>query len=171
MREQSTAPKYPFHLTTSSSLSLTRTTKSGSLSYQANVPALQADNNAREFQFTYTFTKKAYLAAYPKAILYMSCPAHKCSDVYMQLRKATTSETLIQNLKIPLRSPPGFETADKITCVRPYFYLSPSGALRASRQASDAGLSKPPYSIYTHTRARARKNPKKFVTSRQRCWS
>ena len=68
--------------------------------YQANVPALQVDNDPEEVRFTHTFSRAELpkIIGYPKVILHMSCTSHGDLDVFDQVPKASKDEDLLRTL-------------------------------------------------------------------------
>src|SRR4051794_15837920 len=90
------------HLTADKMLSDVPDPTYATLSYQSDVPALQMDTDSEELQFHYTFAKESHVCGYPRVVLHMSSPTKTDMDVYVQLRKASSTGTILSNLNIPL---------------------------------------------------------------------
>lgn len=124
--------------------------------YQADVKALQIDQDSEELLFTHTFTETTYLIGASKAVLYMSCPSHDDLDVFVQLRKASSDGEILQNINIPLEDL-GLSDAKDVVPVNTNIYLGPSGILRASHRVIDQTLSHGNEIVYSHTAEKAQK--------------
>lgn len=107
------------------------------------------DTDTEELLFTHTFSTTTYLVGSSKAFLYMSCPDHTDLDVFVQLRKASSSGELLQNINIPLKAL-GISSADEVGTINSNKYLGPSGILRASHRALDTKLSKAHWAVHSH---------------------
>lgn len=88
----------------------------------------------------------------------MSCPDHNDLDVFVQLRKASSSGALLQNINIPLTAL-GVSSAKEVVTINSNKYLGPSGILRASRRTLDHGLSKPYWPVHSHLKEDEKKVP------------
>jgi hypothetical protein len=130
-------------------LSTTAASSEATASYQSDVKAFQSDGDLEELVFEYTFNSSAYLVGYPKATLYVSFPDHDDGDVYVQVRKASPTGKLLQNINIPLKAL-GFQTAAEVPSINPLKYLGPQGICRASLRELDPQISKPHHSIFSH---------------------
>ncbi len=124
---------------------------SGEVSYQSDASAFQVDDDHAFAEFTYTFTEKATLIGYSKAVLYMSCPGHDDLDVFVILRKADKNGKVLRNVNIPLHEL-GVTSEDEVETINSLKYLGPSGVLRAGHRALDPHLSKPHWPAPDHTR-------------------
>lgn len=113
--------------------------------YQSDVQALQTDTDSEELTFRYTFSERSFLLGYSKAELYLSCEASDDLDIFVQLRKADKSGTLLQNLNVPLSALQ--LTAEQVPTINVMKYLGPTGMLRASLRELDPQLSKPYYPV------------------------
>ncbi|KAF9889999.1 hypothetical protein FE257_006679 [Aspergillus nanangensis] len=122
------------------------------------LPFNKVDADSEELLFTYTFPRKSYMVGYSKAVLYMSCSSHDDLDVFIQLRKASTDGTILQNINIPLKDM-GLESATEVVPINTNIYLGPTGILRASHRAIHPTFSKPSSNeiIYAHTEGTIRK--------------
>ena len=121
------------------------------LSYQADAPAQQVDNDIEELLISYTFERRAFFIGRAKAVIYASCAAHNDLDVYVQLRKADKDGKLLQNLNIPLSDLKISSADDDTFKTNPNFYLGPTGVLRASHRAVSSSLSGPDWAVHDHS--------------------
>ncbi|KAL3473184.1 Alpha/Beta hydrolase protein [Aspergillus californicus] len=127
--------------------------KSGSVTYQGDAPAFQADADTEEVQFRFTFKERTTIIGPSKLTVWMSCPDHDDFDVFVQLRKVSSSGEMLQALTIPLRQL-GFATQEEVETINCLKYLGPTGVLRASHRELDPALSKPHWPAHVHTRRR-----------------
>ncbi|KAF2215300.1 hypothetical protein CERZMDRAFT_110018 [Cercospora zeae-maydis SCOH1-5] len=90
--------------------------------------------------FTYTFPRKTRLIGLPKAILHMSCPTHNDLNVFVHLRKRSTSGELLYHLCFPFSATPVNSIAEIPAQQRQSTNLHTGsvGVLRASHRAYDA---------------------------------
>lgn len=76
----------------------------------------------------------------------MRTTSHNDMDVFVQLRKASSTGKLLQSLSIPLQDlqavNPKFKTEEDVPTINSSKYLGPSGILRASRRKVDNELTK-----------------------------
>lgn len=86
----------------------------------------------------------------------MSCTSHDDLDVFIQLRKASKDEDLLQNINIPLKDLDVSSPADVVP-VNANIYLGPLGILRVSHRSIDRDLAGPHEITYAHTEAEIRK--------------
>ncbi|KAK3622013.1 hypothetical protein LTR56_022449 [Elasticomyces elasticus] len=111
-------------------------TKTETVMYNSNEPNEHAS-------FTYTFDKTTQIVGIPKVVLYMSCEDHDDLDVFILLRKLSTSGEPMLSLNIPWKGLPVSSIAeipeDKRTEV--ILYSGPTGILRASVRAIDQAKS------------------------------
>lgn len=93
--------------------------------------------------FTYTFPTPSLLLGIPKAIFYMSTPTNNDMDIYVILRKLSSTGELLLSLNIPWSGIPPRAIADipadKRTEV--ILYTGPIGMLRASHREIDRSKS------------------------------
>jgi predicted acyl esterase len=122
------------------------------LSYQADVPAKQADSDAGELLFKYTFSQKTMVVGPSKLVVHMSAETQNDLDVYVQLRKADARGTILQNVNMPLADL-GVASATEVPSVNTLKYLGPTGQLRASMRAIAPELSTPYWQTLSHERA------------------
>jgi hypothetical protein len=111
--------------------------QNASLTYQADAPAQQIDNDPEELRFEHTFKTTTHIIGYSRTVLYMSCEQADDLDVFVQLRKADRNGKLLQNLNIPLEDL-GLQAEEEVEAINPLKYLGPSGILRASHREIDA---------------------------------
>ena len=143
------------YLDSSGKLNSEKSGDSNNLSYQADVHAMQADNDPEELRFEYIFTEKTYLLGYPRATLYVSCEDHDEMDIFVQLRKTDEQGNLLQNLNVPQEALGISE--HQIPPLNVLKYLGPTGMLRASHRALDEKISKPYRPMSSH------KNPERIA--------
>jgi predicted acyl esterase len=124
--------------------------QNASLTYQADAPAQQVDNDPEELRFEHTFKTTTHIIGYPRAVLYMSCEQADDLDVFVQLRKADRNGKLLQNLNIPLEDL-GLQAEEEVEAINPLKYLGPSGILRAGHREIDQARSKPHWPFHAHT--------------------
>jgi uncharacterized protein len=94
--------------------------------------------------FTHTFDKYTELCGFSKAKLFMSCQELDDMDVYVILRKLDRDGEALLNMNIPLsHQKPGVRADDIPRDDNNYWYVGPSGRLRASKRitAEEPGLS------------------------------
>ncbi|KAH6673420.1 Alpha/Beta hydrolase protein [Halenospora varia] len=157
------------YLSQSDQLTNTPPTNASMTSYQADAPALQVDADSEEVLFSHTFNTKTHLIGYPKVTLHMSGEATDM-DVFVQLRKASPSGKLLQNINIPLKDL-GVTSASEVAVVNPNIYLGPTGILRASRRAIDDSRSKPYWAVHAHTKESEQLvKPGEVVRMEIGCW-
>jgi predicted acyl esterase len=93
--------------------------------------------------FTHKFASRTTLAGIPKAVLYMSCPNADDMDVYVILRKLSSSGEPLLSLNIPWKNIPPNSIAEipqeKRTEV--ILYTGAIGMLRASHRKIDSSKS------------------------------
>ena len=157
------------HLGADQSLSESpRTTDATTLSYQADVPAKQADSDAGELVFKHTFAHKTLLAGPSKLVVHMSAEVQDDLDVYVQLRKADAHGTILQNVNMPLADL-GVASATEVPATNTLKYLGPTGQLRASMRAVDPSLSTPYWQTLSHDRAQVQPVPRGEVVRLEVC--
>ncbi|KAH7087404.1 Alpha/Beta hydrolase protein [Paraphoma chrysanthemicola] len=92
-------------------------------------------------EFTYKFPTKARLIGLPKAILYMSAPAHDDFNVFVILRKRDKNGKLLMHLCFPFSAiPPAYKSIDDIPEKEQAslnLHMGSVGVLRASHRAYD----------------------------------
>lgn len=134
-------------------------TNATTLSYQADVPAKQADSDAGELLFKYTFPRKTLLAGPSKLVVHMSAETQNDLDVYAQLRKADASGKILQNLNMPLADL-GVASESDVPLTNTLKYLGPTGQLRASMRTVAPDLSTPYWQTLAHDRAQVQPVPR-----------
>jgi predicted acyl esterase len=144
--------------------SLTRKADIGNttLSYQADVPAKQVDNDPGELRFKYIFPQKTLLAGPSKLVVHMSAETQNGLDVYAQLRKADASGTILQYVNVPIADL-GVASASDVPAVSTLKYLGPTGQLRASMRAVAPELSTPYWQTLSHERVQVQPVPSREV--------
>ncbi|KAF4550860.1 Hypothetical protein D9617_15g042110 [Elsinoe fawcettii] len=129
------------YLSPDSKLSTITPTEAGSVSYDSTSRSSVAS-------FTYTFTTRTRLLGLPKAVLYMSCPDNDDMDIYIILRKLSTSGKPMLNLNIPwsdrlpIKSIADIPEKERTEVI---LYAGPGGILRASHRAIDEEKSMHPH--------------------------
>lgn len=136
-----------------------RSMEATTLSYQADVPTKQDDSDAGELLFKYTFPRKTLLAGPSKLVVHMSAELQDDLDVYVQLRKADTHGTILQNVNMPLADL-GVASDSEVPRTNTLVYLGPTGQLRASMRAVDPALSTPYWQTLSHDRAQVQPVPR-----------
>ncbi len=122
------------------------------LSYQAYVPAKQADDDDGELLFKHTFSQKTLLAGSSKLVVHVSAETQNDLDVYVQLRKADAGGTILQHVNVPLADL-GVGSAADVPAVNTLKYLGPTGQLRASMRAVAPELSARYWQTLSHDKA------------------
>jgi len=130
----------------------TTTGNATTLSYQADVPARQADSDAGELLFRYTFPRKTLLAGPSKLVVHMSAEVQDDLDVYVQLRKADAHGNILRYLNVALADL-GVASESDVPLTNTLQHLGPTGQLRASMRAVDPELSTPYWQTLSHDRA------------------
>lgn len=123
-----------------------------SLSYQADSPAQQMDQDTDELCFTHTFAHTCTILGSARAVLHMSTTSHDDMDVHVQIRKADANGTVLQQLNIPQSDLEAVGMTGRVEPVNPMIYLGPTGALRASYRAIDDELSTEYWPEHKYTR-------------------
>jgi len=104
--------------------------------------------------FDYAFPERTTLAGFSKLRLFVSCPDHNDLDVYVMLRKLSTSGELMEQSNVPLHElPADIKTAKAVKSVSPCKYLGPTGMLRASHREFDPEKSTEYWPFHPHQRA------------------
>jgi predicted acyl esterase len=104
--------------------------------------------------FDYVFTERTTLAGFSKVRLFMSCKEHNDLDVYVMLRKLSTSGEPMEQSNIPFHElPPDVKTAKDVYSVSPCKYLGPTGMLRASHRQIDESKSTEYLPYHPHQKA------------------
>lgn len=100
--------------------------------------------------FTYTFTEMKRIIGLPKAVVYMSCPAHDDMDVYVMIQKLDREGKQMKNLNIPWKGIPvkTFDEFSQEQETEVVLYKGPVGILRASHRAIDGEKSMHPHWPY-----------------------
>ncbi len=83
--------------------------------------------------FSYTFPHASRLMGPARATIYLSCDSADDMDVFTSIRKADSTGRTLRNLNIPIEDL-GVESAEEVQLTNPFFYLGPSGILRASHR-------------------------------------
>ena len=106
----------------------------GSVSYRSDALSLQMDSDEmNEALFSYTFPSASRLMGPARATIYLSCDSSDDMDVFTSIRKADSTGRTLRNLNIPVEDL-GVESAEEVQLTNPFFYLGPSGILRASHR-------------------------------------
>ncbi len=139
------------YLTGDEHLVLTAPSGLSTVMYQADTPAMQADDDAGELWFRYTFSKTAYFLGSVKAVLTMSCADSDDMDIFLQIRKLDATGKILRYHNIPEEdmSAQGVPV-EELPLINPTVYLGPHGQIRASHRAVDHDLSKPHYIQHRH---------------------
>lgn len=153
-------PDLPWHLPGRSQLRLfltpeyklspVPTAKEGSISYQADAPAMQTDSDSEELQFSYVIPDDIAIAGPLKAVLFVSSFEHNDIDVYVQLRKADKAGKLLQHANIPLNDLDA-SSLSEISNINVLKYLGPQGMLRASARHVSEELSSETWQTLSHS--------------------
>jgi uncharacterized protein len=77
------------------------------------------------------FDKRTEVAGYSKVRIWMSCDEHNDMDVYVQIRKLSSTGELLEHLNYPVPA-----AAEEVPDVNVAKYLGPQGVLRASHLVS-----------------------------------
>ena len=106
----------------------------GSATYRSDALTLQMDDDEmNEAIFSYTFPSASRLMGPVRALIYISCDSSDDMDVFTSVRKADSTGRALRNLNIPLEDL-GVKSPDEVLLTNPFFYLGPSGILRASHR-------------------------------------
>ena len=106
----------------------------GTASYRSDALTLQMDDDEmNEAMFTYTFLAATRLMGPIRAVIYVSCDLADDMDVFTIVRKADSKGQALRNLNIPLEDL-GVKSVSEVPLTNPFFYLGPSGILRASHR-------------------------------------
>lgn len=107
---------------------------SGTATYRSDALTLQMDDDEmNEVIFSYTFSKRSRLMGPVRAVIYLSCDSSDDMDVFTSVRKADSTGRALRNLNIP-QEDLGVKSPDEVLLTNPFFYLGPSGILRASHR-------------------------------------
>ncbi|RAO73424.1 uncharacterized protein BHQ10_009436 [Talaromyces amestolkiae] len=130
-----------------------------SLSFKPPAESLQLSYDATsqtEFlKFTYKFDKTTRMMGIPKAVLYMSCLEHDDMDVFLILRKLSSTGEPMLCLNVPWEGVPikTFEDIPEKLATEVILYKGPTGIIRASQRAIDSTKSMHPnWPFHPHDR-------------------
>ncbi|KAE8323137.1 Alpha/Beta hydrolase protein [Aspergillus sergii] len=129
-------------------LALHKPTNSLALSYDAT-------SQTDFLKFRYTFDKTTRIMGMPKAVLYMSCQEHDDMDVFVILRKVSSTGEPMLCLNVPWEGLPvkSFDEIPEKLRTEVILYKGPTGIIRASQRAIDHDKSMHPnWPFHPHDR-------------------
>ncbi|KAE8308938.1 Alpha/Beta hydrolase protein [Aspergillus transmontanensis] len=136
------------YLESNEKLALHKPTNSLTLSYDAT-------SQADFLKFRYTFDKTTRIMGMPKAVLYMSCQEHDDMDVFVILRKVSSTGEPMLCLNVPWEGLPvkSFHEIPEKLRTEVILYKGPTGIIRASQRAIDHDKSMHPnWPFHPHDR-------------------
>jgi predicted acyl esterase len=123
-------------------------------SQQETVHSYDSTQRGVGAQYDYIFPERTTLAGFSKLRIFVSCLDHDDMDIYVMIRKLSSTGELMEQSNVPLHElPPDVKTVKDVKNVSPCKYLGPTGMLRASHREFDPEKSTEYWPFHTHRQA------------------
>jgi len=123
-------------------------------SQQEAVHSYESTQRGVGTHYDYIFPERTTLAGFSKLRIFVSCLDHDDMDIYVMIRKLSSTGELMEQSNVPLHElPPDVKTVKDVKNVSPCKYLGPTGMLRASHREFDPEKSTEYWPFHTHRRA------------------